>query len=52
MLPISGRAVAFELTAAVAPLKAPAVAVMRMQILTAMRVVFMARRRWRRKDVL
>ena len=44
MLMTSGMAVPFGLMAAVAPLKAPAVAVMRMQTLTAMKVVFMASR--------
>ena len=44
MLSISGRAVPFVLTSAIAPLNAPAVAVMRMQTFTAMKVVFMARR--------
>ena len=43
MLMTSDMAVTFGLTAGVAPLKAPAVAVMKMQTFTAMKVVFMAR---------
>ena len=42
MLMTSGMAVPFGLTAAVAPLTAPAVAVMRMQTFAAMKVIFMA----------
>ena len=42
MLMTSGMAVSFRFTTAVAPLKAPAVAVMRRQTLTAIKVVFMA----------
>ena len=52
MLMTSGMAVPFGLTAAVAPLNAPAVAVMRMQTLSAMKAVFMARLWWRRMEEL
>ena len=44
MLIASGTAVPFVPMAAVAPLKAPAVAVMRMQTLTAIKAVFIVRR--------
>ena len=48
----SGKFVPFVLTAAVAPLKVPAVAVMRMQVLTAIKMVFMAKRWLRRGEEL
>ena len=52
MLMTSGMAVPFGLTAAVAPLKAPAVAVMRRQTFTAIKAVFMASRWWRRMEAV